>query len=199
MSDMNVKEAKELWALIQSRWQELPDGERGEGSKRKIGYAMWLETDLKTPFDTWFKGIVNMAKISSNGHSQHHDSEPINRRYESLAMRHDTLPSDVLLSEMWNCSTNGTISSIRARMKKRGFGFAELPDGQWRVTARPAAQLTLPTQDQATEHNDSALRQDIARQNILIAEAVDRLEARINELAQINAEILQVMREVWQP
>lgn len=59
-----------------------------------------------------------------------------------------------------------------------------------------AYQLLLPTQDQCVEHNTNALREDIARQNILMAEAVDRLEARINELAQINAEILRVMREV---
>lgn len=196
---MDAQTAKQTWANVQSAWTKLEPNERGEGSKKKIAYAIWLETDRVIPFEEWFRRMVKLATYSNNANKAKDGPQPINKRYESLAMRRDLLPADDLLGEMWNCAGEGTISPIRARLKKRGFAFERTPDGQWKVIARPATQLTLPTQNQSTDDNTNALREDIARQNTVIAEAVDRLEARINELAQINAEILQVMREVWQP
>lgn len=57
-------------------------------------------------------------------------------RYVELAMRRDFLPDDEILEEAWGTG-NGTFSSIRNRLRKRGFDFEGSVGKSWKVTARP--------------------------------------------------------------
>jgi|WetSurMetagenome_2_1015567.scaffolds.fasta_scaffold96861_3 hypothetical protein len=62
-------------------------------------------------------------------------------KYLDLAMTEDFLPSDSLLNKLWG-SKNGTLSSVRSRMKKVGFELRP-EHGGWVVEKRPAQKPEL--------------------------------------------------------
>lgn len=68
----------------------------------------------------------------------------IQGRYVDYAVKHDWLPPDDVLNDIWGIG-NGTLTSIRSRMKKVGFEFAK-DRGGWSVVKRPAEKpIRLPS------------------------------------------------------
>lgn len=96
-------------------------------------FVMW--NNLDTGDDTlaeWKRHVIKASMGVNNGLTK----KGFLNRYTDLATRRDFLPDDEFLEETWGAG-DGTFSSIRNRLRKRGFDFVGAEGRTWKVTARP--------------------------------------------------------------
>lgn len=96
-------------------------------------FVMW--NNLDTGDDTladWKRHVIKASMGANNGVTK----KGFLHRYAELAMRRDYLPDDEILEEAWGAG-DGTFSSIRNRLRKRGYDFLGAEGRTWKVVARP--------------------------------------------------------------
>lgn len=181
---MNVSEGKDLYQEIQrTRVAIARDNpgmtasEAANAAYRKVALAAGI-TDAE--YGDW-KRDVTMAGMTSNDVAKNgkRDSDTYKSRYTALAMKHDVLPSDAILNDMWGCG-DGTLSSLRAHMKREGYAFEDVDGGGKRVIMRPAPPVQKPPQpEQATLLTLPASQTDFAKD---ILNRLDTMIALLSDL-----------------
>ncbi len=163
------------------------------------------------------------VNMQDNGKKRNISSE-----YRKLSMKYNTIPEDLQLAELWDCTLD-SVKSARRGASGNGFAYARLPNkGGWKVIERPVLKPVIATEAiqsvltsapiddsfrlvsssvNGVNHIDfapgpkdeiDAIRNEFAHQNVVIEQSVERLEARINALTQIMAEVMQIMRKTWE-
>lgn len=219
---MPLEEAIKIVSSVTSAWQRLPRDQRGPGSKKALALQIYVQLKPAIPFDEWFAAVWSMVsrsgKYTETGgeagmpKGENGDKTPYIERYRQLALKRDVLPDDDLLSELWGCARDGTLASARSRLKERGFDFDLQPDKQFKVVKRPRPQTHITAAQQravdgllepdaptktpgqiAIEHLIDVTRQEFAVQNIRINE----LAQMVAELVQIERQLLEVIQQAW--
>ena len=137
---MNVQEGKTWYSRIQAAAHSAVSAANNgnsqltTGAVRKAAKDAWDEVQPGIAFETWWNEIHNIGTAPSNGVKKQNTDAFLNR-YRDMAKKYPTLPFDPVLRDMWGCA-DGTLSSIRSRMKAEGFVFEEIAGG-WAVINRP--------------------------------------------------------------
>lgn len=146
---MDIQQGKKLYSRIQrlarensatagSLHQQLP------GSMRQAAFQVYTAeaSNAGLVFEEWWNEVHGhgTARLNPDGKTKLSHAS-IQERYLDLAMKETFLPPDELLNKRWGCK-NGTLSSIRSRMKDAGFEF-QFESGIFEVIKRPAQRPIL--------------------------------------------------------
>lgn len=145
---MTTDEAREIQSKVMKLAHQLRQHEgRRQLSRADVDVAYLqlfarIGADDYASLPEWKKAVISMSMIGDGSHThpnngqEKREKKGFLNRYTELAMRRDFLPDDEFLEETWGAG-DGTFSSIRNRLRKRGWDFLGAEGRTWKVTARP--------------------------------------------------------------
>jgi hypothetical protein len=146
---VNTATVKLIYGKIMTRAMELSHAQGAKFQMKGVQVAAAQEYYDRHPedrfdmaFTSWWGAIMKGATSKavepasvqeSHGTKKHKDT--LEGRYLDVLMVEDVVPSDTFFNNLWGAK-NGTLSSIRSRLKREGFAF-QASHGGFIVTERP--------------------------------------------------------------